>query len=192
LRRFPWNIEAANAEIKNDHLLKKITNDIENSDFAIFDISGWNPNVCLELGLAQGMKKDYYIINNNSIKKDAISDIKGIERIDYNWKKKNKSAPLYDQIKDGIFKRQFNSAKIWMAIEHKEKSEKKFVLALNILSAFKGQRLKLKKAEIKILGRGLSLRQEDYEDLITDLIKLKFFRRVRKSGDLAIIKELYK
>jgi len=192
LKKFPWRIEAANAEIKNDHLLKKITNDIEKSDFAIFDISGWNPNVCLELGLAQGMKKDYYIINNNTIKKDAISDIKGIERIDFNWKEKNKAAPLYDQIKDGIFKRQFNSSKIWKFIEHKEKAEKKFILALNMLASFKGQRINLKRIEIKKLGRGLSLREQDFEDLIDDLIDLKFFKKTQKTGDLTLIKQLYK
>ena len=39
-------------------------NSILKADFCVFDLSDWNSNVALELGLAQGLKKkpgkDYY------------------------------------------------------------------------------------------------------------------------------------
>jgi hypothetical protein len=42
----------ADEKITNLHILQKIISYIDASDFSLFDISGWNPNVTLELGLA--------------------------------------------------------------------------------------------------------------------------------------------
>jgi len=38
-------------------------------DYCIFDISTWNPNVALEIGLAEGLGVDYYILLNRRLKK---------------------------------------------------------------------------------------------------------------------------
>lgn len=173
LMRLPWKVETAKSEIKNDHLLKKIKSDIRKADLALFDITGWNPNVCLELGLAHGMNKKYYILNNNTVMKDAISDIKGIERIDYNWNKKKKAASLFEQLKDGVFKRKYISKEIWDSLNHNNpQAEKLFMLALTILAQFKGERKQISKLEIKNLSRGLNLKKEvDFDDLIACLIR---------------------
>jgi hypothetical protein len=37
---------------------------IEESEFAIFDVTTWNPNVALELGIAIGSEQDSYILFN--------------------------------------------------------------------------------------------------------------------------------
>ena len=75
----------ADEQITNQHILTKVTNYIRDHDFSIFDITGWNPNVALELGIAVGLGKKYFILFNGRLdpNKDAPSDIKGIDRIQY-------------------------------------------------------------------------------------------------------------
>lgn len=67
------------------HILQKIANDIGSSKFSIFDISGWNPNVTLELGLAIGMNRRCYLAFNpqKTNESEVPSDLKGIDRIEY-------------------------------------------------------------------------------------------------------------
>lgn len=188
----PWKIKPANDKITNDHLLVKISRDIKECDFAIFDITGWNANVCMELGLAKGLGKGYYILNNNSIKKDVPSDIRGIDRIDYNWNKTKKAASLYQQLKNGIFKKQYLTARIWKQLEENYRGEEKFDLCLYILAMFKGVRKHITMAEIKQIARGFNFKkQEDYDEVATVLVKLKIFRR-NKNGELRLIRSLYK
>ena len=45
----------ADEKITSLHILQKIANYIRESRFGLYDISGWTPNVTLELGLAFGL-----------------------------------------------------------------------------------------------------------------------------------------
>ena len=67
------------------HILQKIISYIKASDFSLFDISGWNPNVTLELGVALALSDKWYICFNpaNTPVDEVPSDIKGIDRIQY-------------------------------------------------------------------------------------------------------------
>jgi hypothetical protein len=58
---------------------------IKASQFSIFDISGWNPNVTLELGVALALSDNWYISFNpdKTPVEEVPSDIKGIDRIQY-------------------------------------------------------------------------------------------------------------
>jgi hypothetical protein len=69
----------------SQHIFTKIFNYIRDHDISLFDITGWNPNVALELGLAVGMSKRYFILLNTHMdpNKEAPSDIRGIDRIQY-------------------------------------------------------------------------------------------------------------
>ncbi|WP_376705725.1 hypothetical protein RQ479_15340 [Mesorhizobium sp. ISC25] len=51
----------------------------------MFDITEWNPNVALELGIAIGLSKRYFILLNPKLdqNQDVPSDIKGIDRVQY-------------------------------------------------------------------------------------------------------------
>jgi hypothetical protein len=60
-----------------------LTTYINSVDYCVFDISTWNPNVALEIGLAEGLGKDYYILLNKNLKKNVPSDIQGLQRIEY-------------------------------------------------------------------------------------------------------------
>ena len=76
----------ADERITNMHILAKIRRQIEIADFSIFDISGWNPNVSLELGMAYVLPDvDWYICYNpdKNAHRDVPSDIRGIDRIQY-------------------------------------------------------------------------------------------------------------
>lgn len=75
----------ADAQITNMHIMKKIETFIRGSDFSIFDISGWNPNVTLELGFAMAIGDQWYIAINpaKTTIKEVPSDLRGLDRIQY-------------------------------------------------------------------------------------------------------------
>jgi len=75
----------ADEKITNMHILQKIISYIRGSDFSLFDISSWNPNVTLELGIALAMSDDWYICFNpdKTELSEVPSDIRGIDRIQY-------------------------------------------------------------------------------------------------------------
>jgi hypothetical protein len=75
----------ADEKITNMHILQKIISYIRTSDFSLFDISGWNPNVTLELGIAIADSDNWYICFNpeKTPVSEVPSDIKGIDRIQY-------------------------------------------------------------------------------------------------------------
>lgn len=192
LSKLPWKIRVASDKITSDHLLKKIIAEIKNCDFSIFDISGWNPNVCLELGLARGLNAEYYIINNTSKRKDAPSDIRGIDRIDYDWDRRKNTLSLYDKLKDGIFKKKFITRSVWEKLHHTTNADKKFELALNILQAFKTNRSPLTTDDLKLLAKGLHLKkQADFEDVVDCLCDLNLFKKNKRSGSIGPSKKLY-
>lgn len=76
----------ADNEITSRHILEKIRGYIQNTAFGIYDISSWNPNVTLELGLAFGVQKEAFIAVDPSKHKklqDVPADLGGIDRFQY-------------------------------------------------------------------------------------------------------------
>jgi len=71
----------ADEEINNKDMMCKICKEIQTCGVFIANISGLNPNVMLELGLAYGLGKKVIIVKDK--KTTAISDIGGIEYIEY-------------------------------------------------------------------------------------------------------------
>lgn len=84
-KKYPVVFIFADEKITNLHILQKIESYIRGSEFSIFDITGWNPNVTLELGIAYALDTDWYIaINPNRTRiQEVPSDIRGIDRIQY-------------------------------------------------------------------------------------------------------------
>jgi hypothetical protein len=84
-KAYPVTFKFADEQITNQYILTKISNYIREHDISLFDITGWNANVSLELGIAVGMGKRYFILLNTHIdrNREAPSDIQGIERIQY-------------------------------------------------------------------------------------------------------------
>lgn len=75
----------ADEEVSNEHIMAKILRDIRASDFSIFDISSWNANVTLELGMAYALNAPHYICYNpaHNATKDVPSNLRGFSRIQY-------------------------------------------------------------------------------------------------------------
>ena len=75
----------ADEKITNMHIMKKIETFIRGSDFSVFDISGWNPNVTLEMGFAMAATEQWYIAIDPSKTeiKEVPSDLRGLDRIEY-------------------------------------------------------------------------------------------------------------
>ena len=84
-KAFQADFVFADEKITTLHILQKIADYIRGSRFGIYDISGWNANVTLELGLAFGMNERAFIAIDPS--KTPVSevpaDLRGIDRIQY-------------------------------------------------------------------------------------------------------------
>ena len=80
-RKSGLKVYYADIEVRQKHILQKIEERILNTHFGIYDVTDGNPNVCLELGIARGAKKPYYIILEKGSKLPA--DLKGLDRIEY-------------------------------------------------------------------------------------------------------------
>ncbi|MCS0494344.1 hypothetical protein NVS89_04485 [Ancylobacter sp. MQZ15Z-1] len=75
----------ADERISTLHILDKIRGHIRECEFGIYDITGWNPNVTLELGLALGLGEKAFIAFDpkKTELKEVPSDVQGIDRIQY-------------------------------------------------------------------------------------------------------------
>jgi hypothetical protein len=87
-KAFSVTFEFADARITSRQILDKITGMIMSSRFSLFDITTWNANVALELGIAIGAERDYYLLFNpdhpdNPKGKEVPADLGGIDRIQY-------------------------------------------------------------------------------------------------------------
>jgi hypothetical protein len=71
----------ADNKVDNKDIMCKICNEIQSCGIFLANISGLNPNVMLELGLAYGLGKRVFIIKDK--KTTAISDLGCIEYIEY-------------------------------------------------------------------------------------------------------------
>lgn len=84
-KAFEIDFVFADERISSLHILQKIANYIRESQFGIYDITSWNPNVTLELGLALGMGERVFIALNpdETELEDVPSDLKGVDRLQY-------------------------------------------------------------------------------------------------------------
>ena len=71
----------ASNEISNKDIMCKICHEIQSCGRVIANISGLNPNVMLELGLAYGLGKEVIVIKDK--KTTSISDLGSVEYIEY-------------------------------------------------------------------------------------------------------------
>lgn len=89
----------ADTQLTNEHILDKITKLICEADLSVFDISDWNPNVTLELGIAKASGKPWYILIDPSRStggiREAPADLRGFDRIQYG---------SFDQLERGLIR----------------------------------------------------------------------------------------
>jgi hypothetical protein len=163
LDRLPLAWYYADTSLHTRHLLEILTTYVKAVDYCIFDLSLWNPNVSLELGLTEGLGKEYYILVNKSQSKDVPSDVKGMQRIDYSSPKGFKEDSLFVLIARYLVKDQTHPRRVWEKLSSPR--DKKFYLALMILAHFRDNQ-RLKEADIKRLSRGLYLKKEAQNEVM--------------------------
>ena len=61
----------------------KVCQGLQESDCMVANISGFNPNVMLELGMALGLCKEIILLKDSRVMGQEVSDIKGLEYIAY-------------------------------------------------------------------------------------------------------------
>jgi hypothetical protein len=85
LERLPIEFVYADSSIRTQQVMERRRRGISRTDFSLFDITGWNANVTLEVGMAEGLNKDYYILfrPGKGSKSEPPADLKGLQRFQY-------------------------------------------------------------------------------------------------------------
>lgn len=188
-KELPFNVVFGNTDIQTRHLLSIMKRNIIKADYCFYDLSGWNPNVALELGLAEGLKKNslknYYILLNTNRSKEVPSDIRGLQRLEYTSYDFTKEKGLGDRLLDVLSKEPLIQ-KIWKEITNGN-IEKKKRLSLRILAHYReNERLTLD--NVAVLKRGLNLRAEGVNEVLQQLLKNKI---ISKKGRIYVRKKKY-
>jgi hypothetical protein len=183
-KELPFKVIYGNTDLQTEHLLDVMRANIIKSDFSIFDLSDWNPNVALELGLSQGLRKKpskgYYIILNTRRSKNVPSDIQGIQRLEYTSYDYKPAAGLGDQLLNYVLAKQYWIKKIWTAIPEAGKGQKKRRMAVLILAHLRDH-AKLTSDNLQTIARGTRLREGDRTEVVNVLRNLKLIRKIRNA-----------
>jgi hypothetical protein len=159
LDRIPFRWYYADTGLATRHLLGILTSYISAVDFCIFDISTWNPNVALEIGLAEGLGVDYYILLNQKLKKNVPADIQGLQRIEYVSVKSLDADGLIPQIVKYLVRERTHPRNIYNVLTGRNRS-KQFFFALEVL-AYLRDNARLSPNESRHLSPGSYLRDSD-------------------------------
>lgn len=191
----PFEVIYGNTDLQTKHLLTIMKQNIAKSDYSIFDLSNWNPNVALELGLAEGLKKkpqkNYYIVLNTRRSSDVPSDIRGIQRLEYTSFDFKPEVGLGDLLIRYILVKEYWVKRIWAAIPEANKGQKKRVMALRVLAHYR-EHAKLTDDNIRVLAQGTRLREADRDDVIEILRSLKLIRKIKGAPAYASSRKLFR
>ena len=183
-KELPFAVQYGNTDIQTKHLLTIMKEQINKFNFSIFDLSDWNSNVALELGLAEGLKKQslkkYYILLNTRRSKNVPSDIQGLQRIEYTSYDYRKDSGLGYQLVFSILAKEYLVRKVQKELTGQKYLEKKVQLALKILGHLR-EHERLNQDNIKTLARGLRLRQGDTGNVLDVLVALKIIKKIADS-----------
>ena len=192
LDKIPFRFFYADTRLQTKHLLEILRKYIATADFCVFDISTWNPNVALEIGIAEGMDAEYYILVNRKLSKGVPADIQGIQRIEYaNYKDFDERNGLLPHLTKYLVREQTHPRNIWEALEGDTNRAKKYYVALRILAHFR-DRKRLKSHDMTTLCRGSYLRKAEKESLLELLATLGLLGNVGSRHGATLKKNLYR
>jgi hypothetical protein len=167
---------------------------ISKADYSIFDLSDWNSNVALELGLAEGARgsapRKYYIILNTKRSKDVPSDIKGLQRMEYTTYDYSPGKGLGDQLIKYILSKEFWVKKIWAKIPEDGNGWSKRLMSLHILAFFR-EHNNLAPENILAIARGSRLREKDRQEVVDLLEQLGIVKQMKGTRVYVTRKTLY-
>jgi len=181
-KALPFAVQYGNTDLQTKHLLAIMKEQISKADFSIFDLSDWNSNVALELGLAEGLKKKplkkYYILLNTRRSKNVPSDIQGLQRIEYTSYDYKKDSGLGYQLIFSILGKEYLVKKIRGALAEQQYVDKKIQLALKIMGHLRDYE-RLNQDNIKTLARGLRLRKTHTDNVLRVLENQKIIKKIK-------------
>ena len=189
LDRLPLQWYYADTTLRSKHLLSILTTYIKAVDYCIFDLSFWDPNVSLELGLAEGLGTNYYILVNKNQSKDVPADIKGIQRIEYSTIKSRDVDGLLPSVARYLVKDETHPRRVWDNLNGENK-DKKFYLALSILAHFRDNK-RLSQERITKLSQGRYLRAEARREVVQVLEDQKLLSAVASKKGAKLGRRLF-
>lgn len=167
LGRIPFRWYYADTHLTTKHLLGILTSYIRAVDYCVFDISMWNANVALEIGLAAGLGVDYYILLNRKLTNGVPADIQGLQRIEYDSVTSLDANGLIPQIVKGLVRDQTHPRNIYNGLTGNSRT-KQFYFALEVLAHLRDN-ARLSPADVRRLSPGSYLRERDRE-LVLELM----------------------
>jgi len=188
-RDLPFNVTWGDTGVETRDLLHVIKTRILKADYSIFDLTNWNPNVALELGLSEGLRrrqKEYYILLNTRRSQEVPSDIRGIERLQYQSYDFKPKVGLGDQLVTRLLVKEYWVKKIWKSIPDAGKGLAKRILALHILGRMRSGK-PITRDDVRALAKGTGLRQSDLREVLGALTRRRFLKRSRSKRELAYV-----
>ena len=170
LNAIPFRWYYADTHLATKHLLGILTSHIKAADFCIFDISLWNPNVALEIGLAEGLGVEYYILLNKNLSKGVPADVQGLQRIEYEKPKGYGQGSLFPALVKYLVKDHTHPRNIYNSLTG-DNREMKFYFALATLAHLRDNS-RLTHDDIRLLGKGTYLRRDAQKDSLEVLQNL--------------------
>jgi len=181
LKTVPIEFHYADSQIRTRHVLDRIRRGIVRTDYSIFDITGWNANVTLELGLAEGLNKDYFILfrPGTGAKKEPPADLKGVQRFQYKKLNGFSHECLTYQLNEHLVQKLTHPRYIYDQLSGPNR-DKAFVVAMRMLAHFKDHRW-FHRDDVKDYCKGSYLRDSAVTELL-EILKGRQLTRGRIDG----------
>ena len=190
LDRIPFKWFYADTSLTTKQLLGILRSYITAADFCIFDISLWNPNVALEIGLADGAGIGYYILLDRRLSQGVPADIQGIQRIEYSSAKGLNKDDLVPSLVRYLVREHTHPRNIWNELSNPNR-ERKYYLALGILAHLRDHK-RLAADDVRRLARGTYLRKEAQEQVLDALTDLGLLGNRQSAKGATLRKNLFK
>jgi len=189
LDRIPFKWFYADTTLNTKHLLGILRSYIKAADYCLFDISTWNPNVALEIGLAEGEGVEYYILLNHKLTKGVPADIQGLQRIEYAsfGYERDDLVPLLVKY---LVRPHTHPRNIWDALGG-DRRETKYYLALAFLAHLRDS-ARLTAEDIKRLSKGTYLRKDGQREVLQVLADLNLIGSIDSAKGAVAQRSLYK
>lgn len=192
LDKLPFRFVYADTTLETKQLLEILRRNITAADFCMFDVSMWNANVALELGLADGLGTEYYILVNRKLSKGVPADIQGIQRIEYeSFDDFDQQKGLLPKLVKYLVQDITHPRNIWRALEASTNRHKHYYLALRILAHFRDSK-RLTDHQLVALTKGTHLRQSDRTFVLETLDELGLVANVGSKAGIQLKKNLYR
>jgi hypothetical protein len=166
LDNVPLEFIFADTTIRTQQLLERVRRGITRADYSLFDITDWNANVSLELGLAEGLAEDYYVLfkPGRGSKREPPADLRGLQRIDYRTFSGTTPESLEYQLDEKLVRVHAHPRYIYDQLGGEDRN-KKFILAMRILAFFRHYK-RLRRVDLTKLRRGTYLRDAGVDEIM--------------------------